>query len=52
MVCAEGLRVWRSFKNCVNQFGNDSASADSEAAPVGVGLSAEAGAGWSGTPQG
>ena len=24
MVCAEGLRVWRSFKNCANQFGNDS----------------------------
>ena len=21
MVCAEGLRVWRSFKNCVNQWG-------------------------------
>ena len=25
MVCAEGLRVWRSFRNWVNQSGNGSA---------------------------
>ena len=48
MVRAEGLRVGRSFRNCVNQCGNESASAGSAAAPVSEGVGGEAGPGWSG----
>jgi hypothetical protein len=35
MVCAEGLRVWRSCRNAVNQSGNETASFASASASTG-----------------